>query len=70
MQAEQEHAIAEERTHAAAAHAQLAAQLEDVRAKLAEAQAAEAQHGDRAAELAAEQHRSKALIAQLQVCGT
>ncbi len=70
VQAEQEHAIAEERTHAAAAQAQLAAQLEDARAKLAEARAAEAQHADLAAELAAEKQRSMALIAQLQARGT
>ncbi len=68
-QAEQEHAIAEERGHAAAAQAQLAAQLEDARSKLGEARAAAQQGADRASELAASQQRSEALITRLQVWG-
>lgn len=66
-QAEQEHAILEERGHAAAAQAQLAEQLQDVHGKLAEARSAAQQGGDRATELAAAQQRSEALIAKLQV---
>ena len=66
-QGQQEHAIAEERGHAAAAQAQLAEQLQDVHGKLAEARSAAQQGSDRAAELAGAQQRSEALIAKLQV---